>query len=143
MFAYCLAVRPFDRIFLGEDLLPCWLRALVRELPQGGAEAPAAPFAVTPLLQELVAITDAVAQGKEPLFPQDRASLNADIQQALAALGSEAARTGRTAIAEFRKNDLAKLLDQAAGAMRLRAATQALMLDLTSQTAAPPLGRTA
>jgi hypothetical protein len=126
-------VRPFDRTFLGEDLLPTWLRALVRELPHGGAEAPAAPFAVIPLLQELVAITDAVAQGKEPLFPQDRASLNADIQQALAALGSEAAKTGRSAIAEFRQNDLSKLLDQAAGAKKLRAATLALMLDLTSR----------
>src|SRR5688572_7174475 len=108
-------MAPFthDRIFLGEDLLPAWLRALVRQLPEGGAEAPPAPFAVLPLLQELVAIPDAVAQGKEPTFPQDRASLNADIQQALATLGTEAAKVGRTAIAEFRRNDIAKLLDQA------------------------------
>jgi hypothetical protein len=125
-------MRPHDRIFLGEHLLPGWLRALVRQLPDGGAEAPPAPFAVVPLLQELVAITDGIAQGKEPPFPQDRASLNHDIQQALSALGTEAAKTGGAAITEFRKNDLTKLLDQPAGAKKLRATTQVLIMDLAS-----------
>jgi hypothetical protein len=91
-----------------------------------------------PLLHELTTVTDALAQGKEPPFPQDRASLNVDIQQALAAIGPKAASAGRTAIAQFRKNDIATLLGQPAGARKLRAAAQALILDLAS-----PDGRTA
>jgi hypothetical protein len=58
--------------------------------------------------------------------------LNSDIQQALAALGPEATAAGSVAITEFRKNNLAKLLDQPSGAKKIRAAAQALMRDLAS-----------
>ena len=128
-------MRPNDSIFLGMDLLPGWLVALVRQLRTGGAEAPPESLAPVPLLKELILVASAIADGKEAPYPQDRQSLHNDLQRSLAALGPESSTANRVAVGAFRSdlNNLSNLLEQGAGARRLRASAQVLVKILASE----------
>lgn len=126
-------MRPNDSIFVGMELLPGWLVALVRQLRTGGEEAPPEPFALAPLLKELIAVTNSIADGKDGPFPQDRMSLHNDLQRSIAALGPESAKQEKTAIGAFRAafagsaKEFDALLGQPAGALKLRAAAHTFL----------------
>ena len=100
-------------------------------------------------LDEVVAISDAVAEGHAPPQPHDRRSLAADVDLALSALGPETKAYLGATVRDYRAHEIPKLeefLDDGAGAKRVlhasrylrkklknRLATQAAWRDLVSR----------
>ncbi len=120
--------------FAGEVTLPPRLATLVRQLQDGGAQAPPEQLSPVTALEELLGVTGAMIGGHGAPYPDDRASLKDDVLHSFDALGSESAALHRTACGDFRQlaARLDRLLDDVAGAHVLRAAANVLLTELVS-----------
>ena len=120
--------------FAGEDTLPVWLATLVRQLQDGGAQAPPEQLSPVTALEELLTVTGAMIAGHDAPYADDRASLKDDVLRSFEALGPASAALHRTASGDFRQlaARLDKLLDDVAGAHVLRAAANVLLAELAS-----------
>jgi hypothetical protein len=120
--------------FRGEDTLPVWLATVVRQLQDGGAQAPPEQLSPVTALEELLAVTGAMIAGHGAPYPDDRASLRDDVLRSFDALGQASAALHRTASGDFRQlaARLKDLLDDVAGAHVLPAAANVLLTDLGS-----------
>lgn len=127
-------MRPSDMSFAGEDTLPPQLATLVRQLQDGGAQAPPEQLSPVTALEELLAVTGAMIAGHGAPYPDDRASLKDNVLRSFDALGPASAALHRTASGDFRQlaARLDKLLDDVAGAHVLRAAANVLLTELAS-----------
>jgi hypothetical protein len=127
-------MRPSDISFVGEDTLPVWLATLVRQLQEGGAQAPLEQLSPVTALEELLAVTGAMVVGHGAPYPDDRTSLKDDLLRSFDALGPASTALHRTASGDFRQlaARLKDLLDDIAGAHVLRAAAKVLLAELAS-----------
>lgn len=128
-------MRPRDSIFRGQESLPCWAAALVRQLPDGGAQAPAGVLSPITVLGELIVITRSVIAGRRPPNGDDRESLKLDLLGALGSLGPASRELHEVALNDFRKQAgrLGALLNDGAGAHALRASAEVLLGELGSE----------
>jgi hypothetical protein len=120
--------------FRGEETLPVWLATVVRQLRDGGAQAPPEQLSPVTALEELLAVTGAMIAGHGAPYPDDRASLKDDVLRSFDALGPTSTALHRTASGDFRQlaARLKDLLDDVAGAHVLRAAASAMLTELAS-----------
>jgi hypothetical protein len=127
-------MRPNDLSFAGEDTLPLWLATLVRQLEDGGAQAPPEQLSPVTALQELLAVTGAMIAGHRAPYPDDRTSLRDDVLRSFDVLGPMSTALHRTASGDFRQlvARLKDLLDDVAGAHVIRAAANVLLAELAS-----------
>lgn len=80
-------------------------------------------------LDEVIAICESVAGGRQPPQPHDRITLRAEVQQALAALGSELRRELEPTLRSYYHGEMMgipELLTEAGGVVRLLTATRVL-----------------
>lgn len=114
---------------------PSWLVTLLRQLPEGGAQAPAEVLSPVTALEEVIAVTSAIISGRSAPYPDDRRSLRADVLASLKSLGPVAQAASATAVNDFRQQALKidSLLDDLAGAHALRADARVLLDELASK----------
>lgn len=120
--------------FVGVDTLPVWLATLVRQLKEGGAQAPPQQLSPVTALKELLVVTGAMIVGHGAPYPDDRTSLKDDLLHSFDALGPASTARHRTASGDSRQlaARLKDLLDDVAGAHVLHAAADVLLAELAS-----------
>ena len=123
-------------LFRGEETLPAPLATLVRQLEEGGAQAPPEFLSPVSAAQELKAVTAAVLAGRGAPFKADKTSLQVDLQESFACLGPSSRALHATIINDFRKqvSRLETLLDDGAGARVFQGDADVLLAELTSDT---------
>jgi hypothetical protein len=120
-------------IFRGMETMPGWLVTFLRQLREGGAQAPPEALPPVAMLGELLAITGAMISGRGAPQTADQVSLQQDIFKSFDCLGPSSLSLLRTSINDFRPQvgRLPKLFENVAGAHVLRAGAEVLLGELT------------
>ncbi len=109
--------------------------ALSRQLRDGGKQAPAHLLPPVVALQEVAAVAGAVMEGR-PVFAGDRKSLKIDVVRSLKELGPELEARVAAPVKAFLHDDVARLLEDGAGARIAVASAQKLLTLFASADAA-------
>jgi hypothetical protein len=120
--------------FRGEATMPGWLATLVRQLPEGGAQAPPELLSPITALEEVKTVTRAILDGRRGPSKLDCLSLETDLQASFEGLGPASAALHSNEIKTYRLKaaQLDVLLKDTAGARALEVEGESLLNQLSS-----------